>query len=100
MIAALRAQYLPARYVSGYLLTDAPPGQPGCSAPTPRIAWVAAYAPGSAGWNRSDPANDQLADARYITLAWGADWRRCPAEGVIAGGGQQAMTVEVSVLPA
>ena len=100
MIAALRAHGLPARYVSGYLLTDAPPGQPRLLGADASHPWVAASAPG-VGWRELDPTNDQLADARYITLAWGADFGDvAPLRGVIAGGGQQTMTVEVSVLPA
>jgi transglutaminase-like putative cysteine protease len=37
MLACLRGQGLPARYVSGYLRTDPPPGGRGCSASTPRM---------------------------------------------------------------
>ena len=100
MIAALRAHGLPARYVSGYLLTDPPPGQARLQGVDASHAWVAAWAP-QAGWVEFDPTNGQLADARYITLAWGADFGDvAPLRGVIAGGGQQALTVAVSVTPA
>ena len=60
---------------------------------------MAAYAPGC-GWVELDPTNDQLADARYITLAWGSDFADvAPLRGVILGGGEQDLRVAVSVLP-
>ncbi len=99
MLACLRGIGLPARYVSGYLLTDPPPGQPRLMGADVSHAWVAAYAPGR-GWIEFDPTNDQLADNRYITLTWGADFADVvPLRGVILGGGEQRMEVEVSVHP-
>jgi transglutaminase-like putative cysteine protease len=100
MLACLRGHGLPARYVSGYLLTDAPPGQPRLMGVDASHAWVAAYSPAQA-WVEFDPTNRQLADRRYITLAWGADFADVvPLRGVILGGGEQKMEVEVSVMPA
>jgi transglutaminase-like putative cysteine protease len=99
MLACLRAFSLPARYVSGYLLTDPPPGLPRLMGVDASHAWVAAYSP-QHGWIEFDPTNDQLADARYITLAWGADFADVvPLRGVILGGGDQQMHVGVSVIP-
>jgi transglutaminase-like putative cysteine protease len=99
MLACLRGVGLPARYVSGYLLTDPPPGQPRLMGADVSHAWVAAYALG-VGWVEFDPTNDQLADNRYITLTWGADFADVvPLRGVILGGGEQRMGVEVSVHP-
>jgi len=99
MLACLRGIGLPARYVSGYLLTDPPPGQPRLVGADASHAWVAAYAP-EHGWVEFDPTNDQLADNRYITLTWGADFADVvPLRGVILGGGEQRMAVEVSVHP-
>ncbi len=100
MLSALRSHGLPARYVSGYLLTNPPPGQPRLMGVDATHAWVAAYAP-EHGWVEFDPTNNQLADQRYITLAWGADFADVvPLRGVILGGGEQHLQVEVSVLPA
>ena len=63
-------------------------------------AWVAAYSP-RRGWVEFDPTNNQLADMRYITLAWGADFADVvPLRGVILGGGEQTLDVSVSVMPA
>jgi transglutaminase-like putative cysteine protease len=99
MLAALRGHGLAARYVSGYLLTDPPPGQPRLMGVDASHAWVAAWSP-EHGWVEFDPTNDQLADQRYITLAWGADFADVvPLRGVILGGGAQTMHVSVSVLP-
>jgi transglutaminase-like putative cysteine protease len=99
MMAGLRAHGLPARYMSGYLLTDPPPGQPRLMGVDASHAWVAAYAPGL-GWVEFDPTNDQGADRRYITLAWGTDFADVvPVRGVILGGGEQDMTVGVNVMP-
>lgn len=100
MLACLRSHGLPARYVSGYLLTDPPPGMARLMGVDASHAWVAAYSP-QHGWVEFDPTNDQLADQRYITLTWGADFADVvPLRGVIFGGGEQHMDVEVSVIPA
>ncbi|MBS0446209.1 MAG: transglutaminase family protein [Proteobacteria bacterium] len=99
MLACLRGLNLPARYVSGYLLTEPPPGAPRLLGVDASHAWVAAYSP-QHGWVEFDPTNDQIADQRYITLAWGADFADVvPLRGVILGGGDQRMDVEVSVIP-
>lgn len=99
MLSCLRSLGLPARYVSGYLLTDPPPGQTRMIGADASHAWVAAYSP-SHGWVEFDPTNRQLADSRYTTLAWGADFADVvPLRGVILGGGPQTMSVRVSVIP-
>jgi len=99
MLSCLRAHGLPARYVSGYLRTDPPEGQARLFGVDASHAWVAAYAPGC-GWIEFDPTNNQLADTRYITLAWGADFADVvPLRGVILGGGSQSMQVRVTVVP-
>jgi len=99
MLACLRAHHLPARYVSGYLLTEAPSGQARLMGVDASHAWVAAFSP-QHGWVEFDPTNDQLADQRYITLAWGADFADVvPLRGVILGGGEQVLDVAVSVMP-
>ena len=99
MLACLRGQGLPARYVSGYLLTEPPPGRPRLLGADASHAWVAAYSPAH-GWVEFDPTNDHRADHRYITLAWGCDFADVvPLRGVILGGRGQSMAVEVSVIP-
>jgi transglutaminase-like putative cysteine protease len=99
LLACLRSHRLPARYVSGYLLTEPPPGMPRLMGVDASHAWVAAYSP-EHGWVEFDPTNDQCADERYITLGWGADFADVvPLRGVILGGGTQEMQVSVSVVP-
>jgi transglutaminase-like putative cysteine protease len=99
MIACLRSHGLPARYVSGYLLTDPPPGRPRLLGVDASHAWVAAYSP-LHGWVEFDPTNDTCADRRHITLAWGGDFADVvPLRGVILGGRGQTMDVAVSVIP-
>ena len=91
MLACLRSHGLPARYVSGYLLTEPPPGRPRLLGADASHAWVAAYSPPH-GWVEFDPTNDHLADRRYITLACGADFADVvPLRGVILGGRGQTM---------
>ena len=98
MLACLRGHGLPARYVSGYLLTAAPASGAKLTGSDASHAWVAAFSPRH-GWVEFDPTNDQLADARYITLAWGADFADVvPLRGVILGGGEQTLDVAVSVV--
>jgi len=99
MLSCLRGHGLPARYVSGYLLTNPPPGRPRLLGVDATHAWVAAWSP-LHGWVEFDPTNDQQADQRYITLAWGADFADVvPLRGVILGGRGQRMSGAVSVIP-
>lgn len=94
-IACLRSLGLPARYVSGYLETVAPPHQPRLQGADSSHAWFAVYVPGL-GWIDVDPTNDCLPADRHVTTAWGRDYSDVvPLKGVIFGGG--AHTLEVSV---
>ena len=100
MLACLRGHGLPARYMSGYLLTQPPRGRARLLGADATHAWVAAYSPVH-GWVEFDPTNDTRADQRYITLAWGTEFADVvPLRGVIVGGRRQSMAVEVSVIPA
>ena len=96
-LACLRSLGLPARYVSGYLLTDPPPGQPKLIGADASHAWLAVFCPGL-GWVDVDPTNNELPSLRHVTLAWGRDYGDvCPIQGVFIGGGQHAMRVSVDV---
>jgi transglutaminase-like putative cysteine protease len=104
MIGALRASGLPARYVSGYLLTDPPPGRPRLIGADASHAWVSVWCGGAAGeadcWIDVDPTNDCLVDDEHVTLGWGRDFGDVtPMRGVILGGGEQELTVRVTVTP-
>jgi transglutaminase-like putative cysteine protease len=99
MIACIRALGLPARYVSGYMETLPPPGQAKLLGADATHAWVAAFIPGW-GWLELDPTNGCLTDERYIVLGWGRDYADVtPLKGVMTGGGEHELTVEVDVIP-
>ena len=65
MIACLRAMGMAARYVSGYLLTQPPPGQPRLVGSDASHAWLAIYLPDlpgateGRGWYDLDPTNNR-----------------------------------------
>lgn len=108
MVACCRAMGLPARYVSGYMLTQPPPGQPrlvGCDA---SHAWASVYCPDDDGggdpqrgqWYDFDPTNNRVPGEDYLTLARGRDFLDVsPLRGVIRGGAQHALRVAVTVMP-
>ena len=99
MIGAMRSLGLAARYVSGYLLTQPPPGQPRLIGADASHAWVAVWCPGL-GWIDIDPTNDLQPGSGHITLAWGRDYGDvCPLRGVIRGGGRALPRVAVTVEP-
>jgi transglutaminase-like putative cysteine protease len=82
-VAALRWAGLPARYVSGYLETMPPPGQPKLQGVDASHAWVSVLVP-ELGWIDLDPTNNQVVDAGYVVTAWGRDYTDVPPlKGVI-----------------
>jgi transglutaminase-like putative cysteine protease len=98
-IGCLRALGLGARYVSGYLLTDPPPGQPRLVGADASHAWVSVWCPYH-GWVDLDPTNDVRPEQRHVTLAWGRDYGDVsPLRGVVLGGGAHTLHVGVSVIP-
>lgn len=99
MIAGLRALGIPARYVSGYIVTEPPPGQPRMVGADASHAWVSAWCPGE-GWIDIDPTNNRRADTDFVTLGWGRDFSDVsPLRGVILGGGDQELMAQVTVTP-
>ena len=99
-IACLRGLGLAARYVSGYLETLPPPGQPRLIGADASHAWLAVYVPG-VGWAEFDPTNDCMPKTQHVTLAWGRDYGDvAPLTGVMTGGGSHSLKVSVDVAPA
>lgn len=99
MLACLRSRGLAARYVSGYLLTRPPPGQPRLIGADASHAWVSVYCPRQ-GWVDFDPTNNLLPALEHITLGWGRDFADVsPLRGVILGGGSHDPDVRVTVTP-
>ena len=98
-LACLRALGLPARYVSGYLVTRPPPGKPRLVGADASHAWLAIWAAGH-GWIPLDPTNDVVPGEQHITVAWGRDYSDVtPVRGVIMGGGRHDLWVSVDVSP-
>jgi len=99
MIGCLRALGLPARYVSGYLVSQTPSGDADFVGAEASHAWLSVWCP-SLGWNDLDPTNNVRAHASHVTLAFGRDYGDVmPLRGVIQGGGEHTLEVAVSVLP-
>ena len=110
MLACLRSLGLPARYVSGYLLTQPPPGQPRLVGSDASHAWVAVFLPdvaaqhGGHGWYDLDPTNDRhgwgAPGEDFVRLAVGRDYADIsPMRGVIHGGAGHELDVGVTVEP-
>lgn len=98
-VAAARRCGLAARYVSGYIETQPPPGQPKLIGSDASHAWCSVWVP-DVGWVDLDPTNDQLPPHRHVTVGWGRDYRDiAPMRGVVIGPTTtQKMTVAVDVL--
>jgi transglutaminase-like putative cysteine protease len=98
-IACLRSLGLPARYVSGYLRTRPPEGQPRLVGADASHAWFAVYCP-DLGWVDFDPTNDLLPAEEHITVAYGRDFGDVsPLTGILTGGGKHEVKVSVDVAP-
>jgi transglutaminase-like putative cysteine protease len=103
MLGCLRSLGLPARYVSGYLLTEPPPGEARLVGADASHAWVEVYVPRddpTGGWTGFDPTNDRAPGEDYVHLAIGRDYADVsPMRGVIQGGANHKLSVAVTVAP-
>lgn len=100
MLCGLRGLGLPASYISGYLRTIPPPGQPRLEGADATHAWVTVWCGPEVGWVGFDPTNAILAQNDHIELGVGRDYSDvAPIDGIILAGGQQQLTVEVDVIP-
>jgi transglutaminase-like putative cysteine protease len=99
MIAGLRGLGLPAAYVSGYLRTIPPPGQPRLQGADATHAWVSVWCGEGIGWIGFDPTNDILVGNDHIILAIARDFSDVsPVDGIIVGSRKQKLGVAVDVL--
>ncbi len=99
MLGCLRSLGLPARYMSGYLLTHPPAGKPRMIGADASHAWISAWCPVN-GWIDFDPTNRVIPDTEHIAIAWGRDFGDVsPQRGVILGGGSHKIKVGVTVTP-
>ncbi|MEP9358716.1 transglutaminase family protein [Sphingomonas sp. KR3-1] len=100
MISGLRAAGLPAAYVSGYLRTLPPPGQPRLVGADATHAWVLVWAGPQLGWVGVDPTNGIWMAEDHVVMAIGRDYAEiAPIDGIVLGSGAQDMHVSVDVEP-
>lgn len=107
MISCLRVMGIPARYVSGYLLTQPAPGTVKLKGSDASHAWCAVYVPDlppNERWCDLDPTNSRAGwhspGHDYVTLATGRDFADVsPVRGVIHGGARHTLFVGVTVEP-
>jgi len=105
MIACLRTMGVAARYVSGYLLTQAAPGTVKLKGSDASHAWCSVYVPDlppDERWCDLDPTNNRAGwhspGEDYVTLAIGRDFFDVsPIRGVIHGGASHTLSVGVTV---
>src|SRR5690606_10350985 len=100
MIACLRACGLAARYVSGYLLTQPPPGCAPLLGADASHAWLSVWCPGlneAENWLDLDPTNNCIPALQHVRVAQGRDFGDVtPLRGVIRGGARHTLTVRVT----
>jgi transglutaminase-like putative cysteine protease len=98
-IGCLRSIGIAARYVSGYIETDPPPGGQRLVGADASHAWVSAWCGRQLGWIDFDPTNGALPVRRHVTIAWGRDYGDVtPVRGVVIGPtSQQQLDVAVDV---
>lgn len=92
LVGLCRAAGIPARYVSGYIVTggDGPKRGGGHS-----HAWAEAWTP-THGWRGFDPTNGVLASEHHVKMAVGRDYRDVPpTQGTFRGIAEETLVVEV-----
>ena len=112
LIASLRSIGLPAKYMSGYILTTPAPGQARLIGGDASHAWVSVYIPNidvdgqlcPGTWCDLDPTNNRWGYGTpgedYVHLAQGRDYSDVsPIRGVIHGGADHTLDVAVTVMP-
>ena len=98
-LSCVRQHGLPAAYVSGYLLTNPPPGQPRLRGADAMHAWASVHVP-ELGWVDYDPTNSCFAAAGHIVVARGRDYSDVsPTRGAFTGSYSPRLRVAVTVEP-
>jgi transglutaminase-like putative cysteine protease len=101
-LAGLRSLGLAGRYVSGYLLTQPPPGQAPLVGADASHAWLSVWVPGlgmplAEDWLDLDPTNNCIPACHHVRVAHGRDFGDVtPLRGVIRGGGHHTLEVRVT----
>lgn len=100
MIAGLRGLGLPACYVSGYIRTIPPEGQPRLEGADASHAWVRVWCGDGIGWLGLDPTNALQVNDDFVEVAIGRDYSDvAPLDGIILISGKQTLKVSVDVKP-
>lgn len=87
LIAVLRSNEAPVRYVSGYIHRPNKESQ--------SHAWCEVWLP-DVGWVGIDPTNDQVVDDHFVKVAFGRDFTDVPPNrGVYRGRGEENILVRV-----
>jgi transglutaminase-like putative cysteine protease len=93
MIAVCRAMDVPARYISGYIVSGPDQAARGASA---SHAWCEAWVPGF-GWRGFDPTNDLLAADSHVKVGYGRTYADVPpTRGIYRGQAAESIAVQVS----
>ena len=94
MVAVCRSLGIPARYVSGYFYAANEPD-------LASHAWVdVCLDVAGRRWVSIDVTHRCLTDERHVRLAMGIDYNACPpSKGVRHGGGEESMTVSITIEP-
>ena len=94
MVAICRSLGYPARYVSGYFYAANEPD-------LASHAWVdVCLDVATRRWVSIDVTHSCLIDERHVRLAMGTDYNACPPiKGVRQGGGEESMTVNITINP-
>jgi transglutaminase-like putative cysteine protease len=88
MIGLCRSVKIPARYISGYLATEAASAS---------HAWVEAFIPGT-GWRALDPTHNRQVDETYVKIGHGRDYADVPpVSGNYRGTLERTMEVQVQI---
>ncbi len=90
-ISCARQWGVPARYISGYLF------MPESTDQSASHAWAEAWIEGL-GWTGFDVSNGISPDEKYVRIASGLDYSEAsPIAGVVRGGSQSSLSVQLSV---
>ncbi len=99
-ISGLRALGIPAGYVSGFLRTEPPKGQPRLAGADAMHAWVRAWGGHQTGWVEIDPTNNLKVGRDHVTVAIGRDYSDvAPVKGSMRSEGGHATAHSVDMIP-
>ena len=91
---------IPAGYVSGFLRTEPPEGQPRLAGADAMHAWVRAWCGNEVGWIEIDPTNDMRVGADHISVAIGRDYADvAPVKGSLRSSGFHSTRHSVDMVP-